>query len=77
MSNHPMANDDRTDTRLTELEIKLSYLEDTVERLNDVIVWMQAQIELLLRGVAQLGEQPRSDGAPAPHNPRDDLPPHY
>ena len=67
----------QTEARLTELEIKLSYVEDTIERLNDVVVWQQAQIELLLRGVALLNQPPHPDDAPGPRNPRDDLPPHY
>jgi SlyX protein len=63
------------DRRLTDLEIKASFTEDLVDRLNEVIVRQQAQIDLLLREVRALKEQ----GAPAdaPPLPRDELPPHY
>lgn len=65
------------DDRLTELEIKASFAEDLLDRLNDIVVRQQAQIELLMREVAQLRrEQPAPDATPA-RSLRDDLPPHY
>jgi SlyX protein len=71
---------DRTEQRLTELEIKASYAEDLLDRLNDVIVRQQAQIELLQREVARLAQQPAAADAadtPAWRSLRDELPPHY
>lgn len=65
------------DHRLTELEIKVSYAEDTIDRLNDVVVRQQQQIELLTRELLALREQRASEGAPAVRNLRDELPPHY
>lgn len=63
--------------RLTELEIKASFAEDTLDRLNDVIVRQQAQIDLLIREVMQLRQQPTvADTSPA-GSLRDELPPHY
>ena len=63
--------------RLTELEIKASYNEDTLDRLNEVIVRQQAQIDRLLREMAQMRQQgTASDGAPL-RSLRDELPPHY
>jgi SlyX protein len=73
-SHHP---DAVTEQRLNELEIKASYAEDLLDRLNDVIVRQQSQIELLLREVAHLRQQlPEGDGATR-GSPRDELPPHY
>jgi SlyX protein len=62
--------------RLTTLEIKASYTEDTLDQLNAVIVRQQQQIELLLREVAALKAYGTSD-IPAARTLSDDLPPHY
>lgn len=67
---------DRTEHRLTEIEIKLSYAEDLVDRLNDVVVRQQQQLELLARELLALRQQLREGGA-SPLSLRDELPPHY
>jgi len=65
------------DHRLTELEIKASYTEDTLDRLNAVVVRQQQQIDRLLRELTELKlNGPGEDGA-APRSLRDELPPHY
>lgn len=66
----------RTDARLTELEIKVSYTEDTLDQLDQTVIRQQAQIDLLLRELTLLRQQQNSDGG-GPRNPHDDLPPHY
>jgi SlyX protein len=66
----------RTDARLTELEIKVSYTEDTLDQLDQTIIRQQAQIELLLRELTLLRQQQGSEGG-GPRNLRDELPPHY
>jgi SlyX protein len=67
-----------TEHRLTNLEMKASDAEDTLERLNDVIVRQQTQIDLLLREVALLRAQtPAAEDASAFRSLRDELPPHY
>ncbi|MBP6901508.1 MAG: SlyX family protein [Burkholderiaceae bacterium] len=76
-----MPTDDRSEHRLTELEIKLSFTEDALDRLNEVVVRQQAQIDLLTRELLAL----RSQAAQAASEPgatpfrslRDELPPHY
>lgn len=65
------------DDRLTELEIKASFTEDLLDRLNDVVVRQQAQIDLLLREVAQLRREQLAPDATAFRSLRDELPPHY
>lgn len=65
------------DRRLTDLEIKVSYTEDALDRLNDVVVRQQRQIDLLTRELLALREQRASDGAPVVRSLRDELPPHY
>lgn len=66
-----------TERRLTDLEIKASFTEDTLDRLNAVVVRQQQQIDLLLREVAALREQGHGAEAPAFRSLRDELPPHY
>ena len=65
------------DRRLTDLEIKVSFTEDALDRLNDVVVRQQRQIDLLTRELSELRELRASDGAPAMRSLRDELPPHY
>ncbi len=66
-----------TERRLTELEIKASFTEDTLDRLNEVVVRQQRQIELLQRELADLLRQRQAGDVPAPRSLRDELPPHY
>ena len=64
------------ESRITELEIKASFMEDTVEQLNQVIVRQQRQIELLARQLGELRDRV-PEGGPGQLNLRDELPPHY
>lgn len=68
---------DRTDERLTQLEIKQSYTEDLLDTLNDMVVKQQDQIDLLMRELVQLRRQASDDGMPRQRSLRDELPPHY
>jgi SlyX protein len=68
---------DRTDERLTQLEIKLSYTEDLLDTLNQLVATQQDQIDLLLREVARLRQQGGGESLAGPRNLRDELPPHY
>ncbi len=77
MSNTAMESASSTDQRLTDLEIKASFSEDLLEQLDQVIVRQQQQIDLLIREVAQLRQQPAEGGVVAPRNLRDELPPHF
>ena len=72
-----MDTPERVDQRLTELEIKASFSEDTLDRLNEVVVRQQAQIDALLRQLLALREQIPADSSGPPRSPRDELPPHY
>ena len=64
------------DRRLTDLEFKVSYIEDAPDRLNDVIVQQQRHIELLTRELPALREQRASEEVPAVRRLRVELPPH-
>lgn len=74
----PMDLDD-VDRRLTDLEVKASFTEDTLDALNQVIVRQQSQIDLLVREIQRLREERRrGDGPPgADALPADERPPHY
>jgi SlyX protein len=71
--------DTEVDSRLTELEIKAALAEDLADRLNEVIVHQQAQIDLLMREVARLAQraEPSGDNAAPFRSLRDEIPPHY
>ena len=65
------------DQRLTDLEIKASFTEDLLDKLDQVIVRQQQQIDLLLREIAELRQRGTDGGAAVTPNLRDELPPHY
>jgi SlyX protein len=76
-SNTPMDTPHAVEQRLIDLEIKASYTEDTLDRLNDVLVRQQRQIDLLLRELAVLKHYGNSGDIPAARSLRDELPPHF
>ncbi|MDZ4314159.1 MAG: SlyX family protein [Azonexus sp.] len=65
------------ESRLTDLEIKISFTEDMVEELNHTVFRQQQQIDLLLLQIKALGEQVRTTEPAEPRNLRDEIPPHY
>lgn len=76
-SNSMMEHPHNTEQRLTDLEIKVSFTEDMVDQLNQVIVRQQRQIDLLIGELTRLRQQIPAQEAGAPGNWRDELPPHY
>ena len=65
------------DSRITELEIKISYAEDMVDELNRVVFRQQQQIDLLVAQIKTLREQVQTDAPGEQRSLRDELPPHY
>ena len=63
--------------RITDLEIKASFAEDTVEQLNQVVVRQQEQIDRLVRELVELRNRATAAEPGEARNLRDDLPPHY
>lgn len=63
--------------RITDLEIKASFAEDTVEQLNQVVVRQQEQIDRLIRELVELRRQALAAEPGGPGGLRDELPPHY
>lgn len=72
-----MTPPNNTETRLTNLEIKASFTEDLLDKLDQVIIAQQDQIDRLTRELVQLRQQAPAEGSPQMRNLRDDLPPHY
>lgn len=72
-----MTSPDRTEQRLTELEIKVSYSDDLLDTLNTIVAQQQQTIDQLRREVQLLRQQSADNGTPAFRSLADDLPPHY
>ncbi|WP_295002198.1 SlyX family protein [uncultured Dechloromonas sp.] len=65
------------ESRITELEIKISYTEDLVEELNRTVFRQQQQIDLLAKELRGLRDQVQSSQPQEFRSLRDDIPPHY
>ena len=72
-----MTEHTQLEQRTTELEIKLSFQEDLLDKLDQIIIRQQDQIDRLTKELQWLRQQTPADGAAAPRNLRDELPPHY
>ncbi len=73
----PTQDANSIDTRLIELEIKASFAEDLIDKLDQIITRQQYQIDHLMREVQFLRQQAPNDGQVPVRNLRDELPPHY
>jgi SlyX protein len=62
--------------RITNLEIKLSFTEDLIEKLDDTVYKQQQQIEFLYRELKAIKEQASSGGGGG-GSLKDEIPPHY
>ncbi len=65
------------DDRLVDLETKAAFTEDLLDRLNEVLVRQQQQIDRLMLEVTRLNHQAAGADAGGPRSLRDELPPHY
>ena len=65
------------DARLTALEIKASFAEDLLDKLDHTIIRQQTQIDALISEVLHLRQQIGSAQGHTPRSLRDELPPHY
>ena len=66
------------DTRLAELEVKLSFAEDLLEQLNLTVYRQQQQIDLLQVEVRELRRQLAANSTPGEgRSLREEIPPHY
>lgn len=73
-----MSSPSDTEQRLIDLEIKMGFMEDLLDNLNELVARQQQHIDLLVREVTRLRQmQEDSGGSPAFRSLRDELPPHY
>ncbi len=71
------SHEDNAAQRLTELEIKASFTEDLLDKLDQTVVRQQTQINALISEILHLRQQLSSPQNESQRNLRDDLPPHY
>ncbi len=83
MPNNPTSSPPASDAltqaleRLNELEIKASFTEDLIDKLDQVVIRQQTQINALISEVLHLRQQASDPQAATQRNLRDELPPHY
>ena len=65
------------ESRLAELEIKVSYSEDLLEQLNLTVYRQQQQIDLLIRELRSLRDQVQLAQPGEFRSLQDEVPPHY
>jgi SlyX protein len=65
------------ESRLAEIETKLSFSEELLEALNSTVYRQQQQIDQLQQELRALREQVRSALPAEPRSLRDETPPHY
>lgn len=66
-----------TGSRITELEVKLSFADDLLEALNRTVYRQQQEIEQLRQELRVLRQQMLAAIPAGPHSLRDEIPPHY
>lgn len=73
-------NQTGTEQRLDELESRLAFQDDLIEKLNDIVARQDREILALVRKVeeldSKLGEVAAASAAP-PGAPETEIPPHY
>lgn len=65
------------ESRIIDLEVKLTFNEELLEQLSRVLYRQQQQIDRLEKEVKTLCEQIRDNQPAEPRNLRDEIPPHY
>lgn len=65
------------ETRLTELEAKMSFAEDLIDSLNQTVFRQQEKIDLLERQIRLLHQQVLALQPDEERDLRDEIPPHY
>ena len=66
------------ENRITELEIRLTHLEDTIEVLNNTIIKQHSEIDLLQLQVSQLEKKIKaSQSSQVALESEESPPPHY
>ncbi len=72
-----MVATEKIESRLTDLENKLSYAEDLLDELNRTVFRQQEQIALLQAQLSRVYQQVREAGVAEASGQAEELPPHY
>ena len=72
-----MSASNPTEDRQNELEVKLAFMEDALDKLNDAVTRQGDQIELLIREVMRLRQDAAAGESARAVSPREERPPHY
>lgn len=73
-----MSQQSNIEERLEALEIKASFTEDLVDKLEQIIVRQQETLDALVAQVVRLRDQAaNAQESGGPRQARDELPPHY
>ncbi|MBK7501431.1 MAG: SlyX family protein [Polaromonas sp.] len=73
----PNSTQENIVARIEALEIKASFADDAIDKLDQVIIRQQLQIDLLIKEVTDLSQSQSQDSTSTPRNLRDELPPHF
>ncbi len=65
------------ESRLAEIEVKLTFNESTLDELSRTVYRQQQQIDQLQKELQAVREQVRNSLATEPRNLLDEIPPHY
>lgn len=65
------------ESRMIEIEIKLTYAEDMLDSLNRIVYQQQARIEQLQAMVSRLSKQIQDLTPPERRDAAEERPPHY
>ena len=63
--------------RLTDLEIKATFTEDLLDKLDQVIIRQQQQIDMLIREITDLRQPTTDGGVGVLRSLREEMPPHF
>ena len=69
--------DDKTTSRIEDLEVRMAFLEKSINDLDQVIQELAVQLDQTRNTVRQLREQVQSDPLTIRGDPLDEVPPHY
>ena len=66
------------ENRVTELEIKLAHMENTIDILDQTVITQQSQIDMLMLKMSILEKKLKAAGeSQVAHEKDETLPPHY
>jgi SlyX protein len=69
--------DDDAEERLQDLEAKLTFQDDMLQKLNDALVEQQSRVDHLEATLKRLAERARQQGVDELDTSNDQPPPHY